>query len=195
MPSYASDPSLPTSESYPPPASTGRPGLVRMQREALLEKSQRRSMPEERPAPALSSSAPATSTPPLNRSISDSSNSGSVMRLRRELEAKASHPLTGSFAPTPQVVAALSAALTSPASPPTSPLRHSPTNRTRPGRSAARLDSGCGERIRKRSLSLEKVSAYSSLDHAVGVNSPAADWSRASQDATDQVDHFFICFI
>lgn len=165
MSSYASDPSLSTSE---PPL-----GLVRMQREALLEKThqqQRRSLPEEKPLPQPGGKS--TTAPPLNRSISDST-SGSVMRLRRELEAKAAFPLTGSFAPPPLVVAALAAALHStPSSPLSSPTRTSPTTR-RPRRPVDPAEPG---RLRKRSLSLDKVSL------------PAADWSQAAQDAADQVD-------
>ncbi len=127
MPScYSSDPLISTEVA-------GRPGLVRMQRKALLEK--------------------ADGSPPLNRSVSDSGNNnsaGSVRRLRRELEAKAAYPLTGSFAPGPLVVAALN-------SPP----------KSRP------------QLIRKRSLSLEKVTVFTD---------PVQDWNQAAQDAADQVD-------
>lgn len=124
MPScYSSDPLISTETAAIPVISevAGRPGLVRMQRKALLEK--------------------ADGSPPLNRSVSDSGNSsnnnnsaGSVMRLRRELEAKAAYPLTGSFAPSPLVVAALN-------SPP----------KSRP------------QLIRKRSLSLEKMNSPCSV--------------------------------
>ena len=170
MSSYASDPSLPTTE---PPL-----GLVRMQREALLEKThqqQRRSLPEEKPPPSSSYGSVPSTIPPLNRSVSDST-SGSVMRLRRELEAKAAFPLTGSFAPPPLVVAALAAALTSPLSSPTRTTTS--TCSRRPGRPRTQAET----RLRKRSLSLEKVSTYSDLATA------NADWNRAAQAAADEVD-------
>lgn len=141
MSSYASDPSLLSHVDIQPPS-----GLVRMQREALLEKAsqpstqQRRSLPDD--------TAPVTTpAPQLNRSVSDTAGGGgSVMRLRRELEAKAAFPLTGSFAPPPLVVAAFAAAATSPTR----------TNRPRP--SSTIKAAGRKSLQRKRSLSLERVS-------------------------------------
>lgn len=147
MPSYSSDPSLPTipseeqqDSSLPNECSRG---LVRMQREALEKannghqqpQQQRRSLPEESVSNALL----------LSRSISDTAETStegiSVMRLRKALEAKATCPLTGSFAPPQSVLAALAAA--SSQSTQTSPTRQRPA--------AGR------ERLRKRSLSLERM--------------------------------------
>jgi hypothetical protein len=144
MSSYASDPSLLSHVDIQPPS-----GLVRMQREALLEKAsqhpsqQRRSLPDDT-APV------ATPTPILNRSVSDTAGGGSVMRLRRELEAKAVLPLTGSFAPPPLVVAAFAASATS--------INTSPTRTNRPRPSSTIKATGRKSLQRKRSLSLERIS-------------------------------------
>jgi hypothetical protein len=150
MPSYSSDPSLPTipseeqqDSSLPNECSRG---LVRMQREALEKanngpqqqqqpQQQRRSLPDETVSNSML----------FSRSISDTAGTStegiSVMRLRKALEAKATCPLTGSFAPPQSVLAALAAA--SSQSTQTSPTRQRPA--------AGR------ERLRKRSLSLERV--------------------------------------
>ena len=144
MSSYASDPSLLSHVDIQPPS-----GLVRMQREALLEKAsqpssqQRRSLPDDT-APV------ATPVPLLNRSVSDTAGGGSVMRLRRELEAKAAFPLTGSFAPPPLVVAAFAASATS--------INTSPTRNNRPRPFSTIKAAGRKSLQRKRSLSLERVS-------------------------------------
>ena len=145
MPSYSSDPSLPTvpsEEQQEPVLNECSRGIVRMQREALEKatghQQQRRSLPDETPSnPVI-----------FSRSISDTASAeGSVMRLRKALEAKATFPLTGSFAPPQSVLVALAAA-TSSQSTQTSPTRHRPAVTT--------------ERLRKRSLSLERMT-YSGM--------------------------------
>lgn len=144
MPSYSSDPSLPTVPSedqlQEQVLTECSRGLVRMQREALEKATgpQRRSLPDET----------AANTVVFGRSISETttSNEGSVSvtRLRQALEAKATCPLTGSFAPPQSVLAALAAA----ASGSSQSTQTSPT-RQRPGVAV--------ERLRKRSLSLERM--------------------------------------
>lgn len=146
MPSYSSDPSLPTIPCEEHDSSLLNEcsrGLVRMQREALEKANngpvylpqQRRSLPDESVSNSLL----------FSRSVSDTASTEgiSVMRLRKALEAKATCPLTGSFAPPQAVLAALAAAASS-QSTQTSPTRHRlPVER---------------ERLRKRSLSLERMS-------------------------------------
>lgn len=142
MPSYSSDPSLQTIPSEEQDSSLPNEcsrGLVRMQREALEKANngpqQRRSLPDESVSNAML----------FSRSISDTAGTStegiSVMRLRKALEAKATCPLTGSFAPPQSVLVALAAA--SSQSTQTSPTRQRPA--------AGR------ERLRKRSLSLERM--------------------------------------
>ena len=104
------------------------PGVVRMQLEALENQQRnqkattrlRRSLPEEVNT-SVATAAPTknkggtqlqhtNSSTSLNRSVSETAaavSGGSVSRLRKELEAKAILPLTGSVAPHPSVMAAV----------------------------------------------------------------------------------------
>lgn len=145
MSSSNSDPSLPTIPSEDPSHDEQvmiecSRGLVRMQKEALEKATgpQRKSLPEE-----TVSNIPVI----FSRSVSETATtegSVSVTRLRKALEAKATCPLTGSFAPPQAVLVALAAASGgSSQSTQTSPTRQRPAVAT--------------ERLRKRSLSLERM--------------------------------------
>ncbi|XP_057381526.1 uncharacterized protein LOC130704062 [Daphnia carinata] len=169
MSSYSSDPSLPTIPSEEQQDSLllneCSRGLVRMQREALekanngpsYQPQQRRSLPDES----------VSSTLLFSRSTSDTSSTEgiSVMRLRKALEAKATCPLTGSFAPTPTVLVALAAAASSQST------QTSPTRQRLP---VAR------ERLRKRSLSLERMTYPSAQG--------PQDANNAAQEVPEEVD-------
>ena len=187
VPTFSSDPSLLSMPSddhiHEAPTTECSRGLVRMQREALEKATghQRRSLPDE---------TVAGSSAVFGRSISETAataeGSVSVMQLRKALEAKATAPLTGSFAPSTSVlVAVASAASSSSHSTQTSPTRQRP-----PPIGA--------ERLRKRSLSLERMIYTGNSFNALFLSlllffsfciaQSTQDWTSAAQAAIEEVD-------
>ena len=166
MTSYASDPTLPAAflcdsarslelaEVSSDVQSTSPPlGVVRMQLEALESQQRlpmavapraRRSLPDEFTKTATCLNRTADTTQPLNHGVSETAAGAgartSVSRLRKELEAKAVLPLTGSVAPHPSVKAVVESSQAAR----TSPVRSSPPT-------------PAFTTLRKRSLSVDKL--------------------------------------